>query len=415
MSDSKAPATERDKTALRKLGEELFRIGNLPVQQEKAELWRRLNDREPVRPMVYINEEPWPELASEELTCVSEDPFLRQIETSLRRTLYRWRHYPVDNIIRPVIECPKAWSSTGIGMAQQGERIFHSAVAAQSFTPQLTEMADIDKIKMPEVRYDAEETTRRHELLKDIFEGVAPVAVTGIRHIWFTPWDNLIRLVSIEDVMMDMLDRPEFIDALVDRYVDAKMHELDQIERLGLLEAGACNVRVGSGAYGYTKELPSDPAERENCNCADLWGCGNAQIFSEVSPDMHWEFSLKHEMRWLDRWGMTYYGCCEPLHLKIGIMKRIRNLRKISVSPWFDIPKGLELGAGDYVLSVKPNPAILAEDGLNETRARQEIRTLLDQAEGCQVEFIMKDISTVNNDPPRLWRWAQIAMEEVQK
>ena len=23
---------------------------------------------------------------------------------------------------------------------------------------------------------------------------------------------------------------------------------------------------------------------------------------------MHWDFSLKHEKRWLDRWGMIYYG-----------------------------------------------------------------------------------------------------------
>ncbi len=415
MNKTNASVDESQKTVLRGLGEEIARIGNLPVQREKAELWRRLNDMKPARPMVFINEEPWPELECEELKCVCTDPLPRSIEMSLRTTLYRWLHYPVDDVIRPEIACPKAWSSTDIGISQHGAMIHHSAVAAQSFTPQITGMDDVDKIKMPEVRFDAAKTARNKALLDDIFGNILPVRVTGINHIWFTPWDNLIRLVSIENIMMDMLDRPEFIDALVSRYVDAKMHELDQMEALGLLDAGAANYRVGSGGYGYCSELPAETGAGDAPRCSALWGCGNAQIFSEVSPDMHWEFSLKHEMRWLERWGLTYYGCCEQLHMKMDLMKRIPNLRKISVSPWFNIPKGLENGAGAYVLSVKPNPAIFAEDSFNADRARREIRAVLDQSRSCSVELVMKDISTVRNDPSRLWRWGEIAMEEAER
>ena len=367
--------------------------------------------------MVFINEEPWQELLaqSNELETKCEDPFLAVMERALRRTLYQWDHYPVDMIVRPVIECPKVFSSTGIGLAQKGETIAHSAVTSQHFDAQISEIEDLGKIKMPEVAYDEEESRRRHDLLSSILDGVAPVRLTGIRHLWFTPWDNLIRLVDIQGIMMDLIMRPDFVNALVERYVDAKMHELDQMESLGLLDAGALNCRVGSGAYGYTKDLPSDGSSGGSLPCAKLWGCGNAQIFSDVSPDMHWEFSLKHEMRWLERWGMTYYGCCEPLHRKLAVMRRIPNLRKISVSPWFDIPRGLENGAGRYVLSVKPNPAILASDVFNEDRARREIASMLEQTKGCSVELIMKDISTVRNDPRRLERWGRIAMEEAEK
>ncbi len=415
MNNSNSFVDESQKTVLRRLGEEIARVGSLPVQREKAELWRRLNDMQPVRPMVYINEEPGPELECEELKCVCADPLLRSIEHSLRMALYRWRHYPVDNVIRPEIACQKAWTSSGIGISQQGSMIHHSAVAAQSFTPQITGMDDISKIKMPEVNYDAAKTAERKALLDDVFGNILPVRVNGINHIWFTPWDNLIRLVSIENIMMDMLDRPEFIDALVSRYVDAKMHELDQMEALDLLDAGSANYRIGSGGYGYCSKLPAETGAGDPLRCGALWGCGNAQIFSEVSPEMHWEFSLKHEIRWLERWGLTYYGCCEQLHMKMNLMRRIPNLRKISVSPWFNIPKGLENGAGAYVLSVKPNPAIFAEDSFNADRARRELRTLLDQSRGCSVELVMKDISTVRNDPSRLWRWGEIAMKEAER
>lgn len=407
----------QDREILRQLAADIVEIGSLPIQAEKAGLWRRLNDMEPVRPLVYINEEPMPELiaCSPELQCRCSHPFLKEIERNIRLTLYRWRHYPVDSIVRPEVECPKAFSSTGIGIKQQGATIAHDAVVSQHFDAQISEMEDIEKIRLPVVTYDAEETQRRYGLLSDILKGIAPVRITGVRHIWFTPWDFLIRLVDIQGIMMDLIVRPDFVNALVNRYVDAKMHELDQIESLGLLDAGALNVRVGSGAYGYTRRLPAETPAGGGLPCSQLWGCGNAQIFSDVSPDMHWEFSLKHEMRWLERWGMTYYGCCEPLHHKLAVLRRIPNLRKISVSPWFDIPKGMENGADEYVLSVKPNPAVFATDSFHEDQARREIADLLDQAKGCSVEFIMKDISTVRHNPPRLDRWSEIAMEEAEK
>lgn len=408
---------KHDRGILRQLASDIVDIGSLPIQTEKAELWRRLNDKEPTRPLVFINEEPMSELVahSTELHCQCSDPFLRSIECAIRHTLYRWKHYPADHIVRPEVECPKAFSATGIGIEQQGATIKHAAVVSQHFDAQISEMEDIEKIQMPVVAYDEEETRRRYAMLSEFLDGVAPVRVTGVRHIWFTPWDHLIRLVDIQSIMMDLIMRPDFVNALVTRYVDAKMHELDQMESLGLLDAGALNVRVGSGAYGYTRELPAETSRGGGVPCLQIWGCGNAQIFSDVSPDMHWEFSLKHEMRWLKRWGMTYYGCCEPLHNKLAILRRIPNLRKISVSPWFDVRKGLENGAGEYVLSVKPNPAVFATDVFHEDQARQEIARMLDQAGGCNVELIMKDISTVRNDPLRLDRWCQIAMEEVEK
>jgi hypothetical protein len=406
-----------DRDILRQLASDIVDIGSLPIQTEKAELWRRLNDKEPTRPLVFINEEPMSELIvhSTELQCQCSDQFLRSIERAIRHTLYRWRHYPADHIVRPEVECPKVFSSTGIGIKQQGATIKHDAVVSQHFDAQISEMEDIEKIQMPVVAYDEEETQRRYAMLSEILDGVAPVRVAGVRHIWFTPWDNLIRLVDIQSIMMDLIMRPDFVNALVRRYVDAKMHELDQMESLGLLDAGALNVRVGSGAYGYTRELPAETSRGGGEPCLRLWGCGNAQIFSDVSPDMHWEFSLKHEMRWLERWGMTYYGCCEPLHNKLALLRRIPNLRKISVSPWFDVRKGLKNGAGEYVLSVKPNPAVFATDVFHEDQARHEVVLMLDQAEGCNVELIMKDISTVRNDTLRLDRWCQIAMEEVEK
>jgi len=197
--------------------------------------------------------------------------------------------------------------------------------------------------------------------------------------------------------------------------VDAYMCELDQWEALNLLECNHDNTRVGSGGYSYTNELPAPGYNPAAVKARDLWGNATAQIFSDVSPKMHWEFALRHEMRWLERWGLTYYGCCEPLDRKIEILRRVPNLRKISVSPWNNVERLLDKVGGDYVLSGKPNPAVLARDTWQPEAAYQEIVEFLERARGVSVELIMKDISTVRYDPRRLWEWEKLAMRAAEQ
>ncbi len=249
----------------------------------------------------------------------------------------------------------------------------------------------------------------------DVYRGIMPIRKVGQTHIWFTPWDYLIRWWGIEEAMIDMVDRPDLVHAGVERMVDAWMAELDQFERENLLSLDCDNTRVGSGGYGYTRSLPGDAFDPSHVRPHNMWGCSNAQIFSEISPQMHWEFAIQHDLRWLSRWGKTYYGCCEPLDGKADLLKRIPNLRKVSVTPWCKTPRVVETIGPHWVMSRKPNPAILAEDTWRPAQARAEIREFLQATGGgCHVELIMKDISTVRYQPRRLWEWASIAMEEAQ-
>ena len=63
----KLGADDRDR--LRRLAGELAAIAALPAHKEKARLWQKLNDRESVRPMVWINEICWNEMnVGDELT-----------------------------------------------------------------------------------------------------------------------------------------------------------------------------------------------------------------------------------------------------------------------------------------------------------------------------------------------------------
>ncbi len=409
---------DADKDILRKLAEELAGIAALPIHREKADLWRRLNDRQAVRPMVWINEIPWHEMDVDgelELRCVH--PFARDQERELRRTIYQWRHLPCDMIVNDFLSCPLAIHSSDFGIIEEVDIVRTDAVSdivSRHFHKQIQDDADLEKIKMPVLTHNAQATEFRYQAMCDVYGDIMPVKKTGQTHIWFTPWDYLIRWWGIEDAMIDMVERPDLVHAAVERMVDAWMVELDQFVALNALALDCNNTRIGSGGYGYVSDLPGRDFDASCVQPHNMWGCSNAQIFSEVSPKMHWEFALEHDLRWLRRWGLNYYGCCEPLDGKSDLLKRIPNLRKVSVTPWCKTERAVEMLGPHWVMSRKPNPAILAEDEWRPERARQDLRVFLEAARGCHLEIILKDISTVRRQPRRLWEWAHIAMEEAE-
>ncbi len=407
---------QRDKAILRGLASELAEVAALPVHREKARLWQRLNDLQSDRPLVWINEICWNEMnVGDELTLACGHPWARDQERELRRTLYQWRHLPGDMVVSDYLACPLLFHSTDFGIVEDVDIVRTSAdgdVVSRHFNVQIRGFDDLAKIGMPQVSHDPRATELHYQAMCDVYAGIMPVRKVGQTHIWFTPWDYLIRWWGVEQAMLDMIDRPELVHAGVERMVDAWMAELDQLERMNLLALDCGNTRIGSGGYGYTSQLPGKEFDSGWVRAHNMWGCSNAQIFSEVSPQMHWDFAIEHDLRWLKRWGLVYYGCCEPLSGKVDLLRRIPNLRKISASPWCDSRKIVEKVGGDYVLSRKPSPAIFAEDGWNPDRARAELVEFLELARGgCHVELIMKDISTVRGHPERLWDWARIAME----
>jgi hypothetical protein len=411
---------KQEKDVLRALGEELARIAEDPVNGRRAELWRDLNDLKSRKPMVWINEIPWHEMNYEdELTLRTKDPWARGLEDRLRKEIYQWKHMPGDMVVNDFIDCPLVVHSTDFGIVEDVDIVKTdeaNEIYSRHYNIQIKDMGDLEKIQMPKLTYLDKATQYHYEAMVDVFDGIIPVKKVGQTHIWFTPWDYLIRWWGIQEAMMDLVLRPDMVHAFVDRMVDAWMVELDQFVDMNLLSLDCNNTRIGSGGYGYVSELPGGDFDADAVKPINMWGCSNAQIFSEVSPDMHWDFAIEHDMRWLERWGLTYYGCCEPLDGKVHLLKRIPNLRKVSASPWCNTEKIIAGLADDYVISRKPSPAIFALSDWDPAEGEKQLRDFMEATGGdCHVELIMKDISTVKYDPRRLWEWEDIAMHVAEE
>jgi hypothetical protein len=402
----------REKDVLRKLAEKKAEIAALPVHAQKREMWTRMNRLEVTKPMLWMNERPWHELGIYQ-QCECENEFACFIEQKLRKEIYQWEHMPLDNVVENRIECPMAVSDTGFGIEEVSEErhLNDGTIYSHGFIPQIRKPQDIEKIKDPVVTHDFEQTEARFGALNDAVGDIIPVKKRGVPHLWFAPWDELIRWWGVQEAMIDLVLRPQMVHDIMDRLVEAYLRRLDQYVELNVLSMNNDNHRVGSGAYGYSDELPANDFDGEHIRPIDLWGNGAAQIFSDVSPEMHAEFALQYENRWMAWFGLNYYGCCEPLHHKLDLLKDVPNLRKISISPWADLDKAVEQMRGKYVISYKPNPAIFAERDWDLAKAKADLQGALKKMEGCSVEIVAKDLSTIQNEPQRLWEWSRMASE----
>jgi hypothetical protein len=96
-------------------------------------------------------------------------------------------------------------------------------------------------------------------------------------------------------------------------------------------------------------------------------------------------------------------------------IKKIPNLRRVSVSPWADIQDMAEKLQANYIFSLKPHPGYLAVSPIDEDTIRKSLRETLriTKANNCHVEIIMKDNHTLADHPENAVRWCQIAKEEA--
>jgi hypothetical protein len=417
-AQSPSAVPEHDRRILRELGQRKTEIAALPLQREHRELWRRLNQLDSVRPMVWLFEVPWHEMdVAQELVLHCESPIGRGLEGMLRRELYQWDHMRGDMVVEPLIEVPPAVRDTGFGINEKvdvARTDASSDVVSRHYQIQIRDESDIEKIRLPEVTLDAAAWERNLALYREIFADSVRVEKCGIKGTSIAPWDLIVRLTGVEEILTDMCLRPAYVHRLMNHLTQAHLHRLDRYEELNLLAPN--NDRWLGGGPQYTNELPPTDFNPARVRPQDLWGRTMSQIFSAVSPAMHEEFALQYECRWLQRFGLTYYGCCEPLDRKVEILRRhVPNLRKLSMSPWVDLDLAAQNVGTDFVFSYKHSPALLATDTWDPDFVRRSLQQDLKRLRGLHVEIIMKDISTVRYEPRRLWEWAQIAREVAEQ
>jgi hypothetical protein len=256
------------------------------------------------------------------------------------------------------------------------------------------------------------------ELLSGVFDGILPVRVRG-NPWWTMGLTNIgIQLIGLEELLLYMYDQPEGLHRLLAFLRDEHVAQIEWMEREGLLVLNNENDYIGSGSRGYTHRLPQpDYTPGEPIRTRDLWALIESQETVGVGPGLYEEFIFPYENSLAERFGSIYYGCCEPVHTRWSVLKRMANLKRVSISPWCNESKMSEALGREFVYSRKPNPALISTPHFDEDAIRDNFRTTmtLAKANNNTVEFLMKDVHTLSNDPTRLTRWVELGREVMDE
>ncbi len=406
----------KDRAILRQLAERYSGIAHLDIQQQRMERYRRTNALEDVRPVVLIDEVPWGEIKDDALSNVCA-PELGWIETRLRRTLYQWEHFQVDLVVPPVFRVPKQIRRLrNIGIHVQDRQIKGDTgayISAHSYTDQLKTDDDLARLREPEIVYDREASEKALALAREVFEGLMDVELSG-GTLGYGIWDRIAVFRGVENLLMDLAVRPDFMHRTARRFMEIARSEFRQLEQEGLLDPDQILLHCTPAC---TRELPAGDFDGR-VRARDVWGRCAAQIFGSVSRDMHDEFDLAYNQELFRDCGLLYYGCCEPMDGKIDLLrKRFENLRKISITPWADPQRAAENIGGDYVMAAKPNPAFVGRPRFDPEPVKREIERCCKacRENGTTLEFVLKDISTIANNPANLTEWAAAVNDVIDR
>jgi hypothetical protein len=417
-------------TVLRDLARRVAEIAALPEHEEKRRAIRALNRLDAVPPRIYcFPEGVWLEILPwERLSC--SDPLLRGWEMQLRLAIATHEFLRDDQPVDAVFNVPWDAEISGNGlqidqtMTDAGDRqpyyihpfsnlvlSSHSSLGAIHYERPLKEHCDIEKLRTPRVTVNRERSAEWLERAHEIFDGI--LTVRRRHHWWHTVGgvcQTAVMLRGMDTLMLDMLDEPNWVHELLARLAANHQAVLDQLETGGFLSLNNGCEWINNGGIGYTDVLPAAGFDPAHVRCRDLWGGQESQDLVGISPAMYEELFFPHLQPIIERFGLGCYGCCEPLHDWIPVLKRVRNLRRVSISPWADIEKSAaQLGPG-YVFCCKPHPAAVSTDRMDEAAImRSLVETFtITKRHDCRVEVMLKDLHTVQHEPQRLTRWVEL-------
>ena len=401
---------------LRDLARQVAEIAAKPVQDERRRLWRAHNSLVRTRPLVVVTGVFfWHELALEEsLQC--RDPFLRQHESALLKTVYMDRLND-DSIVEPWVKV-QAVPATPCDTLRWGLEIRRTRIAAPGgswlFVPSLVEESDFQKMVGYDHVIDERATAERLAKVQDAIGDILQVALSRTPEYRGGHGDisqDLTCLRGLEQLMWDMVDRPQWLRRVCQFMGQAILRQHDQAEQAGDWRL----IDSFNQSMPYCRELPDPVADGPPVGRDKLWLSIAAQEMAQVSPEMHEEFILQYQLPAIRRFGLVSYGCCEDLTRKIDMLRQVPNLRRIAVTPFADVRACAEQIAGDYVLSWRPSPAEMICNGFAPRRVRRIIREGLSAAKGCHVDITLKDVQTIAGNFPNLIEWVRIARQSIEE
>ncbi len=403
--------TTRDRETLRELAKRQAEIAALPVMAERARLWTAHNDLRGERPMVFfegntVEDKGFVPVA----TCETE--LGRRMELQLKWAMLNHELIGDDRVVTAEFLCPWRYEITAFGLlvtrvhSSDGGIGFHIKEQIQDLSE------DMDKLRPSILSFYREDSLRYAETAREVLGDILQVRMSTALNASLT--QDVVNIMGMENMFIAMMETPDEFHTLMSLLTDGYLALFDELEKRQMLSLNHANDWVCQGTFGYTEQLPE---KTENIRISDLWGYADSQETVGVSPEMFGEFIFPYYKKVTERYGLTVYGCCEPVHpFWDKYISTLSNLRKVSISPWCDEEFiGERLRGKPVIYQRKPSPNFVGVGKtLDEDAFRQYIDHTIDCAQGCRLEFTFRDVYTLEGELGKPRRAVEIVREEIE-
>lgn len=408
----------RDIAIVRELAIRYAALAAKPEQDEKRRTWSAHHALKPTRPLVLATFGMWNVWCGDvfgdgQMECA--DPFYRGYERLFKMLIFQ-DSVGDDSILEPWVTLRASvkgkWGELWGLKESFSERTEKGGATA--IKPAIRDWSDAAAMTATPHEVDEAETLRNVEKLAAAVGGILPIDIS--RSPVYAGFSSdisthLIRLRGLNEIMLDMYEHPGELHRTLAFMRDGILANNAAAEKAGHYTATSGSNQQPAYAEGLPAKRPNSAPLRRN----QLWSFSAAQEYTLVSPEFHEEFLFQYQRPICEQFGLVHYGCCEDLTRKIGMLRQLKNLRSIAVTPVADVRKNAEQIGRDYVASWRPNPTDMVCAGWDEGRIRRIIGEGAEAFKGLFMHIHLKDVETVQGDPTRLARWTRIVRETLEK
>jgi hypothetical protein len=403
---------------LRELAKRQHEAANLPVMAERRKKWYKLNNGEVYEPLVTFEfngprEEIYPvPVCLDPLACKIEEQMNTQLtDHSLLnddRVIPDYISVPIPNNIIPFgCEASHVTTVYSDGRPSMGYAVKHPISDLES---------DFHLLKKSPYFVD-KSLGKANETKREIEEAVGDIIPVKIQFnsFAFHAGYTLVELMGMENMLFSLYDYPDKFHEMMQMFVDDYLEYMHEIEEGGAILPNNDGSHLNQGSWGYTDALPSLDQISGKVTFKDVWGYSNFQETVNMSVEMFDEFFFSYMEQISNKFGLFAYGCCEPVDgLWDKCLSRLKNLRKLSVSPWCNEESIAERIRGKKIVyHRKPSPNFIGVDEVfNEDAFRAHITKTVKAARGCPLEITFRDVITARGEPWRLTKAIEIVKEQ---
>lgn len=405
----------QDRAILRELAKKQYELSQEEKNIRRIAAWRAHNALQGERPMIHLEMGTFQqEIIPQRLRC--EGAFARRMETCFYENFLNQELFDDDRVTPDYFP---VYYDAGMTLFDIQIHTHNLEGSVGHEFPSIVEdlEEDYDKLKKSTYGVNLESTGKRYALLEETFGDILPVRI-AMGCLYSVPTQMIVHFMKMENMMYNIYDYPELFKEMMGRIADDTLEYYRFMEKSGLILPTVGGEPLGNGSFCFSSELPgAETADKRPLTTKDVWGFMDSQETVGMSPEMYQEFIFPCYEKIAGQYGLLSYGCCEPVDpIWDSCLSKLKNLRKLSISPWCKEEfMGERLAGSGVIYFRKPSPNYLGVGAsLDEEGLRASLRRTLRAAAGCKLEIAQRDVYTINHDIGKARRYVDIIKEEIE-